>query len=183
MLIFSSISTYATCFITGSIAYEDKGLILPTELIPSFPQTPQFQDWQHHLTACSAHAQGQPVYQIIDNQIFLKNLNTCEIEQADLKKLFPDLWQMQNQENQQIWQDNLSWWQRWILRPLNLLEPYQEDTKLKATWLTGTLKAYTGKQSNIQCELPDTEYVFTIENGQVMSVKIQKNPNYQNVAD
>lgn len=177
-LILFATPALATCYFTGGLRYQNEYFILPTEMPytkQSVPRTPQFENWLRDLPLCSADAQGQPIYQIIDKQLFLTDFRYCGSEPVDLKKLYPDLWQKQDLENQQIWQNNLTWWQK-VLQYFDLLEPYQADNKLKATWFNGELKAYTGKPSEIDCALPDTEYVFTVQNGQIQQLTIRPTP-------
>lgn len=187
LLLIIPLMAHGTCFINGSLHYQNEIMTVPT-IIPhtisdKLPKTPELEKWLSELPPCSANGQGQPVYQIIDKQLFLTNLNYCSSgsEAVDLKKLFPDLWQQQDLENRQIWQNQLTWWQK-ILQYFNLLEPYQADNKLKATWFNGELAAYTGKPSELNCALPDTEYVFSVQKGQIQQVKIRKNPYFINLS-
>lgn len=183
LLLIMPLMAHSTCYFTGSLHYQGENLIVPTNIVytnsDTLLRTPELEKWLRELPLCSADMQGQPVYQVIDKQLFLTDLRYCGSENVDLKKLFPDLWQQQDLENQQIWQNQLTWWQK-ILQYFNLLKPYQADNKLKATWFDGELRAYTGKPSEQNCGLPDTEYVFSVQKGQIQQVKISKNPYYIN---
>lgn len=177
---------HATESLYESIEYQGEYLRVISDNT-SVPQTPQYEAWVKTIdhSACTAGNQGQPSWEILNNEIYLNGFNVCG-ESPALGQLYPDLLPPEHRHQPSLF-DNIqthigSWFRsKDENRALEKQRLEQERAKLpriKATWLNGDIQAADRKA---ECwikgyQVDKEHFVFTVKNGNVTHIKREANP-------